>query len=156
MRLSEVVMSKYRAILFFLVLSLFLTACSVSGGEREIQNPSDVIGQQIPVEGSGQYVNIAPAELKTMLDAKDFYFVNVHVPYEGEIDGTDAQIPFDEVQERLADYPEDKDAKIVVYCRSGSMSGVSARALIELGYTNVYNLDGGFQSWAVEGFDLIQ
>ena len=89
-----------------------------------------------------------------MLETKDFFFTNVHVPYDGEIDDTDARIPFDEVQARVDEFPENTDAKTVVYCRSGSMSGVAAKKLVELGYTNVYNLDGGFQAWARDGFDL--
>ncbi len=151
-------MNKRRITFYFslLLAGIFLTACSGSGGKSSIDDSSDVIGQQVAVDGGGQFVNVTPAELKTMLDAKDFFFVNVHIPYEGEIPGTDAFIPFNEVQARLAEYPDDKGAKIVVYCRSGGMSAVAARSLVESGYTNVYNLDGGFQNWVGEGFDLIQ
>ena len=45
----------------------------------------------------------------------------------------------------------DKDATIIVYCASGVRSANAAKTLISLGYTNVYNLDGGLINW---GFPL--
>ena len=91
-----------------------------------------------------------------MLEDKDFTFINVHVPYEGEIPDTDAFIPFDEIGSRLTELPADKDAKIVLYCRSGSMSATAARVLVQERYTNVFNLDGGFRAWSQMGYDFIQ
>lgn len=46
----------------------------------------------------------------------------------------------------------DKDTVILVYCASGVRSAEAAKTLIDLGYTNVYNLDGGLINW---GFDLV-
>ena len=46
-----------------------------------------------------------------------------------------------------------KDTVIILYCASGMRSSNAAEELIELGYTKVYNLDGGLINW---GFDLTQ
>ena len=48
-----------------------------------------------------KYTDITSDQLKTMLQNKDFYFVNVHIPYEGEIEKTDAFIPYDEIENNL-------------------------------------------------------
>ena len=40
----------------------------------------------------------------------------------------------------------DKDAKIFVYCRSGNRSAQAAKKLVDLGYTNVFDI-GGILDW---------
>ena len=52
--------------------------------------------------------------------------------------------------------PADKDAKIVVYCRSDRMSRIAAEVWAEAGYTNLYNLAGGFVAWEEAGYPLLQ
>ncbi|HYW82747.1 MAG TPA: rhodanese-like domain-containing protein, partial [Spirochaetia bacterium] len=85
---------------------------------------------------------------------KDFFLVNVHLPYQGEIPQTDAFIPFDQTQARLDKYPADKSARIVLYCRSGRMSDIAARELVRQGYTHVFNLAGGMIEWESSGLPL--
>ena len=106
-------------------------------------------------EGTPGYSNISPAELAELLEQKDFYFVNTHVPYEGEIEATDAFLPFDQIEQDVGRLPADKDAKIVLYCRSGRMSAIAADTLLRLGFANVWNLEGGMIAWAEAGLPLL-
>lgn len=109
-------------------------------------------------QGAGSakgFTDITVAELSTMLESKDFLFVNTHIPYEGEIAGTDAFIPYDELELYADQLPADKDARIVLYCRSGRMSEIAATALAQQGYSNVYELDGGMIAWEEAGLPLI-
>ena len=103
-----------------------------------------------------KYSDITSDQLKTMLQKKDFYFVNVHVPYEGEIEKTDAFIPYNEIEKNLEKLPKDKNAKIVLYCRSGRMSTIAAKRLTELGYTNIGNLLLGMHDWQSKGYSLLK
>ena len=103
---------------------------------------------------NGQYTDISADELMSMMDNKDFYLVDVHVPNEGLMPQLDARIPYNEIAEQLDRLPSDKAARIVLTCKSGGMSSEAATTLADLGYTNVYNLAGGFLAWKDKGYPL--
>lgn len=134
-----------------LVLAALASACSAP------TSPSTSVDDtvRVPVDGGGSYTDVTPARLNTMLAARDFVLVNVHVPYEDEIDGTDLFIAYDQVAAHLDQLPSDRGAKIVLYCRSGSMSAIAARELVAAGYTDVWNLDGGMNAWQAQGYPLV-
>jgi thioredoxin len=59
-------------------------------------------------------------------------------------------IPVAELQGRLSELREYKDARILVYCRSGNRSTVAGQILNQAGYSAVYNLSGGIRQWIKE------
>ncbi len=54
-------------------------------------------------------------------------------------------VPYDQVAERLAEIPRDKD--VVLYCRSGRRAQIAAETLAENGYTRLLHLDGDMNAW---------
>ncbi|MDP2631360.1 MAG: DUF1573 domain-containing protein [Candidatus Uhrbacteria bacterium] len=131
--------------------------------DPELKDPAEIkIWQEIDLDlGSERYKNIGDEEdedekvgyqtissdeLRDMLENDDIFLVDVHIPEQDHIDGTDAVIPFNEIEDRFDELPS-KDAAIVLYCRSGNMSKVAADELVEHGYTNVYNLYGGIEAY---------
>ncbi len=134
-------------VLSVLIGSLLLSACGAAPAAT--LTPVEVVGKQVSVPG-GSYTDVSPAELNTMLASKDFTLVNVHIPFDGNIAGTDLSIPYDQVSQNLDKLP-DKAAKIVLYCRSGRMSAIAAETLTGLGYTNVWDVAGGMAAWEQAG-----
>lgn len=81
--------------------------------------------------------------------------VNVHVPFEGDIAGTDLSIPFDQITAQAHRLPTDRNTGLAIYCRSGPMSATAAATLHDLGYTDVIELRGGMRAWQADGRPLI-
>ena len=140
---------KHSVKIMILVISLLLPACS---GAATPAPGVEVVGKQVNVSG-GSYTDVSPAELETMLGNKDFTLVNVHIPFEGNIAKTDLSIPYDQVAQNLDNLPE-KQARIVLYCRSGRMSAIAAETLVNLGYTNIFSLSGGMAGWEQAGYAI--
>lgn len=64
----------------------------------------------------------------------------------GHIKGS-INIPVDEIDK--IDY--DKDDTLIIYCATGIRSQNAINKLVDMGYTSLYNLDGGLLNW---GSDL--
>lgn len=136
----------------WMIAGLVLVLLSVTGsaaGDPALE------ARTVVVEGGGSYIDVEASALAPMLPRKDFTLINVHVPYEGEIRGTDLSVPFDRVGDHLDRLPPDRSAKLVVYCRSGRMSTIAARELVARGYTNVWHLAGGMIAWARAGHPIV-
>ncbi len=134
-----------KKLILILLAAVVLTACQ----------SKPVTGESVTVAG-GSYQNTTPDELKTMLKDKNFVFINVHIPFAGDIADTDLSIPYDQITEPsyLSQLPADKNVQIVLYCQSGRMSAIAAEALVKLGYTDIWNLEGGMLGWEAAGYEL--
>jgi rhodanese-related sulfurtransferase len=95
------------------------------------------------------WTRLSPQELSDLMASEDVFLVNVHVPYEGEIPGTDAHIPYTELAARADELPA--GPTLVLYCRSGNMSTQAARDLVAAGRSGFYELDLGFTAWEDAG-----
>ena len=133
----------------FLVISALLVILLLSACQPAAPN----IGREIAADGSS-YRAVSVSELQEMLENKDFTLVNVHIPWQGDIPNTDLQLPFDQINENLGELPSNKDAKIMVYCLTSGMAKVAVQSLLDLGYTNLWMLEGGTTAWEEAGFTL--
>lgn len=97
---------------------------------------------------------VGPSEFAAAIAEPSRVTINVHVPYEGEIAGTDLSIPFDQITEQVARLPTELSTPLAIYCRTGRMTVVAAAALTTLGYINVLDLQGGMQAWEASGRSL--
>lgn len=133
-----------------LLLAVLLVGCSVASTGADAV---DVDWETLPRNGAG-FRKINVDQLVTLLEQQDLPLINTHIPYEGELPGTDAFVPFDEIPAYADLLPADKEAPFVIYCRSGSMSASAGGELADLGYTNVLDLEGGMRAWERSGREL--
>jgi adenylyltransferase/sulfurtransferase len=87
-------------------------------------------------------------ELKRLRDTgEDFFLLDVREPHEVEratLGGSN--IPLAQVAGLLDDIPRDR--KVVVLCRVGGRSAKAVTALRQLGYDDVWNVNGGILAWS--------
>jgi rhodanese-related sulfurtransferase len=97
---------------------------------------------------------MSPEALNTALAVRDFLLINVHVPDEGEIPGTDAHVAYTDIPALLALVGDDLRQEVVVYCKTSAMALIAGQALVDLGYCAVRYLDGGMNAWETAGYPL--
>ncbi|MDR2491882.1 MAG: rhodanese-like domain-containing protein [Coriobacteriales bacterium] len=99
-----------------------------------------------------RYQKITAEDAKKMMDSGEpFILLDVRTEKEFQekhINGA-VLIPHDEIMRRAGSELSDKDALILLYCRSGRKSKFVAEGLLELGYSRVYDF-GGILNWPYE------
>ena len=125
------------------------------GSESRVEQAAGAVAPVAnePAKGPEPFARLDPAAFEERMKNEAAMVINVHVPYEGELDGTDAFIPYDKIKDdpRL---PEDKATEILLYCRTGRMSEEAGTDLHEEGYTNIAHLEGGMKAWEASGRKL--
>lgn len=124
---------------------LVLASCA-SGGAPPTST------SQTQVSSAARLVD--PDEFSAVIAEPNRVTVNVHVPFEGDIAGTDLSIPFDQIAAQAGRLPADRSTRLAIYCRSGPMSAIAAETLRDLGYTDVVELRGGMRAWQADGRPL--
>lgn len=130
-------MKKLKGWIIMLLISLLLfgmTACDGENGK------------------SSAYKQITAEQAKTIMDTeKDYVIIDARTEEEfaeGHIENA-ILIPEYEIAERAEKELPDKDALILVYCRSGRRSKIASEELVKLGYINVKEF-GGIIDWPYE------
>src|SRR4051812_125749 len=112
--------------------------------------------QALPaVQNEAVYRAMSVDQFASILESADkpYTVVNVHIPYEGEVPNTDLYVSYNDVDALMSALP-DKNAPIILYCRSGRMSDIATHALVEQGYTQVWDVTGGMNAWTASGREL--
>jgi rhodanese-related sulfurtransferase len=95
-------------------------------------------------------------QFEAMINQGNGFVVQTHTPYEGEINGTQLLASvWEHMNAYASKLPQNKDMPLLVYCRSGHMSGVATKELSKMGYTHIYELDGGMIAWQQSGRGII-
>lgn len=109
-------------------------------------------GKKTPDDAAGTYRKITPEAYKKMLDDGDaVVLVDVRTAEEYAAERLEGavNIPVETIGDVGPEQLPDRDAVIVLYCRSGNRTVTAAEKLLELGYKNVYDM-GGIIDWPYE------
>ncbi len=97
--------------------------------------------------------------VKAMLDTeRRFYLVDVREDSEWNAGHLPRAIHLGKgiVERDIETAIPDLDAEIVLYCGGGYRSALAADHLQQMGYTNVWSMDGGIRLWREAGYPLDQ
>lgn len=122
------------------MLVVFVAGCTGNDADDAMATAAEVSSARL----------VGVDEFAERMGEPDVLAVNVHVPDEGQLPGTDLAIRFDEISDSEA-LPPDLDTPLAIYCKSGNMSAEAVADLVALGYTDVVELDGGFDAWVEAG-----
>jgi rhodanese-related sulfurtransferase len=108
---------------------------------------------------SGKIEMVTPLELyEAVYSGDNSQLVDVRTDEEYQVSHLkDAQnfcVTDESFKEQVADL--DKNKPVYVYCRSGKRSHDAANILIEMGFTKVYDLQGGHINWKEEGLETVE
>ena len=112
---------------------------------------------QLIARARSEIQEITASEVKRRLASKEsFTLVDIRERDEfdqGKIPGA-IFIPRGFLELRIEEKQPDRDAPIVVYCAGGVRSALAVRNLMEMGYTNVQSMIGGFNGWKNAGYSF--
>lgn len=124
-------MRRRMGLVIVLLLTLLIVACNGINGDE------------------GQYQTITPEDaLEAINGEENVVLLDVRTPeeYAGCRLAWAQNLPLSQLEDQIDTYAETKDTKIIVYCQTGNRSQTASNLLLNLGYTNVYDL-GGIEDW---------
>ena len=127
------------------------TAAAESATAVTVPTSETAATQEGTAAAEAVYRKITPEEAKEMMDGGGVLILDVRTTEEfaaGHI--ADAVLlPDYDIAAKAETVLTDKEATILVYCRTGRRSEGAARKLVELGYTGIYDF-GGIVDWPYE------
>ena len=138
---------KIRKIMLLTMIGLFSVfefSCSKTGNEKQ----SLTMSKESKNGKKAEYKKITSDEAKKMMETQKVIVVDVRTLEEyneGHIPNA-ISVPLETIENEAEAKLKNKDALILVYCRSGRRSREAALKLIENGYTNVIDF-GGIKDW---------
>ncbi len=141
---------KTQNILFFALIMFFSAACDQSTTNNAESNSAPEVAISKPIV-------VSPAEFKEKMNLPEVQIIDVRTDEEV----VEGMIP-NAIQMNLLDGQKFKDAvetldpekPVLVYCKSGGRSAKAAEYMVENGFKEVYDLNGGYTDWVATGGNI--
>lgn len=147
-----------------MMISVIMTSCGEKEASTEKKDSnsksetnSDSLDQTPKIEYA--YRDMTVEEFAVFHEDPSAFLLDVRTKDEFEFAKIDGAINIDVLEDDFTDRAlaeVDKSKSVYVYCHGGGRSADAAQILIDNGYQNVYNLEGGFQSWQAVHADTLE
>lgn len=133
-----------------LIIAAFLAGNWLSNKSSKTNTPQ--------VQGVTQQVSsLAPSQFNELLQTNNYTLLDIRTTDEytaGYIKNS-KQIDYYQTQV-FSDYLDklDKNAKYLIYCRTGKRSGAALQIMQSKGFENVTELSGGYSAWVTAGLPV--
>ena len=141
-----------RSILFLFVLALVSTLALTA----PVAVAKDMTAKELVTEAKKSICEVSVSEAKALLEKGEYIFLDCREPKEfkmGHIPGA-MNIPRGLLEFKISKKIPDKNANIVMYCKSGGRGCLATCCLCRMGYKNVKNMDGGWKAWEKAGYPV--
>ena len=130
-------------------IAVLVTFLFCSFSYAQIKTPTQILEQ---ISSKITWNNVE--ELKNKMNSEhQFILIDVRTEKEylaGHIENA-TWIPRGFLEFKIQKIFSDPETEIILYCKRGSRSALSTYTLMEMGYKNVLNLEGGFEEWVNKG-----
>ena len=99
---------------------------------------------------------VSAADAKALFDKGGYIFLDCRTAKEfkmGHIPGA-IHLARGLLEFKIAKKVPDKNANIIIYCKSGGRGSLATSTLGKMGYKNVKNMDGGWKAWTKAGYPI--
>ena len=134
-----------RQILLFAALAAslaLLSGCALSRAKKDTAED---------MTGKAAYQKISAEEAYEMMVSQEVVIVDVRTPeeYDGGHIPNAILVPNESIGDDMPEALPDKEATLLIYCRSGRRSKEASEKLLKLGYKSIYEF-GGIIDWPYE------
>ncbi|BBD08476.1 rhodanese-like domain-containing protein [Desulfovibrio ferrophilus] len=129
-----------------MTILLTLTLCTCLA---QTALPQDLTKKDLVREAKAAVTHVDVNQAKLMWDKGGVYFIDCREDKEfrqGHIAGA-LTIPRGWLEFKIEELVPERDASIVLYCRSGDRSSLGVLSLLRMGYGRTVNLIGGWRAW---------
>ena len=143
-------MNKLIFVLALAGISFGVISCTGESSNELVNN--DEVFEANDQEPTVSIINkvVSAAEFKDLLSVSGVQIVDVRTPKEvasGKIEGAINVNFYDsDFEDKMSTFVKDKP--VMVYCKAGGRSGKTAAMLKDLGFLEVYDLEGGYSNWS--------
>lgn len=125
-----------------------MSSCGTNPAESSASNTA--ANSETSAQAKASVKNIKPADVANLAKNENAIILDVRTPgeiSEGVIEGASLFIDYNGGNFESEIAKLDKSKTYIVYCRSGARSSAASDIMVNSGFQNIYNLEGGITGW---------